>query len=65
MGRTALPTFPCEHQQSAIPYVALAVFSCSSYWLGSSLPDLAGRRTPSTSSLILAHTLNDGNADGY
>jgi hypothetical protein len=28
LGRTALPTFPCEHQQSAIPYVALVVFSC-------------------------------------
>jgi hypothetical protein len=27
-GRTALPTFPCEHQQSAIPYVAMVVFSC-------------------------------------
>ena len=27
-GRTALPTFPCEHQQSANPYVAMVVFSC-------------------------------------
>jgi hypothetical protein len=51
IGRTALPTFPCEHQQSAIPYVALVVISCKSCWLGSSLPDLAGRRTPSTNYL--------------
>ena len=28
LGAPALPTFPCEHQQSAIPYVALVVISC-------------------------------------
>jgi hypothetical protein len=28
-GRTALPTFPCEHQQSANPYVAMPALSLS------------------------------------
>ena len=36
-GRTALPTFPCEHQQSAIPYVALVVISCESLLLAYAL----------------------------
>jgi hypothetical protein len=29
LGAPHLPTFPCEHQQSAIPYVAMVVFSCN------------------------------------
>ena len=27
-GKPCLPTFPCKHQQSANPYVAMVVFSC-------------------------------------
>lgn len=39
MGRTALPTFPCEHQQSAIPYVAMVVLSCKRLLLAYALDD--------------------------
>jgi hypothetical protein len=39
MGRTALPTFPCKHQQSAIPYVAMVVFSCKSQLITNALDD--------------------------
>ena len=55
-GRTALPTFPCEHQQSANPYVAMVVISCEAVSLCVCLEGwqlrwrLAGRTKPVSAS---------------